>query len=338
MAIRVEMAITFMEHRAYGRRFAHPHEQRSPQAGISSVSSTAASVQRGTALTELSHTVKALAGIVTVLGVIVLVVAACKISAWWSRRRMLVVFSASSMGGSGCDEEKGAGSGEDLTRPAQAVLAPLPPAADHAWTPKIRSVHVPVPQLSKPIQKSRQTLMGTNLNRGALLSSSPLSLSFSAPPSHAKTQPFESVAPLTLSAEKSGTSLGDRVSPRIANDSRLYVVPPVPSPARVAAVAPLKLTPKASRAATGDTSPSRPAKQRLRLMTVVYAFEPTLPDEVAVNVGEIVRLFEEYRDGWCLVKHVSRVVARKGVVPRLCLEKHSKSTVRQHDWVPPQPF
>ncbi|KAF9014150.1 hypothetical protein BDQ17DRAFT_1230996 [Cyathus striatus] len=59
-------------------------------------------------------------------------------------------------------------------------------------------------------------------------------------------------------------------------------------------------------------------------MTVVHTFEPTLTDELNVNVGDTVRILEEYRDQWCLVQHVGPADAPRGVVPRFCLQEQKR--------------
>ncbi|KJZ79265.1 hypothetical protein HIM_01416 [Hirsutella minnesotensis 3608] len=46
-------------------------------------------------------------------------------------------------------------------------------------------------------------------------------------------------------------------------------------------------------------------------------FKPTLDDEIALRIGDLVRLLHEYDDGWCLVIRLDR--SEQGVVPRTCL-------------------
>ncbi|KAJ6490767.1 hypothetical protein C8R47DRAFT_1045654 [Mycena vitilis] len=53
-----------------------------------------------------------------------------------------------------------------------------------------------------------------------------------------------------------------------------------------------------------------------RLMNVINSFTPTLDDELLIQVGETVRMLEEYQDGWALVQRIGRIDAPKGVVPR----------------------
>ncbi|KAJ7080412.1 hypothetical protein B0H15DRAFT_890880 [Mycena belliarum] len=87
---------------------------------------------------------------------------------------------------------------------------------------------------------------------------------------------------------------------------------PLPSPARTASFA-------AHQSATfahmeGDDEQAVP-----RLMTVTNSFTPTLDDELAIQIGETIRILEEYQDGWALVQRIGRIDAPKGVVPRTCI-------------------
>lgn len=63
-----------------------------------------------------------------------------------------------------------------------------------------------------------------------------------------------------------------------------------------------------------------------RLMSVSIAFSPSLADELLIRIGDVVRMLEEYRDGWCLVEHIGRTheEAPRGVVPRFCLKERKR--------------
>lgn len=56
-------------------------------------------------------------------------------------------------------------------------------------------------------------------------------------------------------------------------------------------------------------------------MVVTCTFVPSLADELAIKVGETLRLVEEYEDEWCLVQRVGKPDAEKGVIPRFCLQE-----------------
>ncbi|EJU00707.1 hypothetical protein DACRYDRAFT_108774 [Dacryopinax primogenitus] len=60
-----------------------------------------------------------------------------------------------------------------------------------------------------------------------------------------------------------------------------------------------------------------------RKMVVVSTFTPALSDEMSIQVGQILKLVEEYDDGWCLVerKAVNGQKAEQGAVPRFCLDE-----------------
>lgn len=51
---------------------------------------------------------------------------------------------------------------------------------------------------------------------------------------------------------------------------------------------------------------------------VQYTFIPSLPDELSISVGEVVRIIHEYDDGWSLC---SNVQGEQGVIPNECLKR-----------------
>ncbi|KZP01085.1 hypothetical protein CALVIDRAFT_559738 [Calocera viscosa TUFC12733] len=60
-----------------------------------------------------------------------------------------------------------------------------------------------------------------------------------------------------------------------------------------------------------------------RSMVVISTFTPALSDELSIQVGQVLRMVEEYDDGWCLVERDS-INGRKpeqGAVPRFCLDE-----------------
>ncbi|KAL0570183.1 fus1 actin binding protein [Marasmius crinis-equi] len=106
-------------------------------------------------------------------------------------------------------------------------------------------------------------------------------------------------------------------------------VEPLPSPARNTsflhqqASSPVKsekhLSSKLFKSGTGNDGLPLP-----RLMSVTNTFTPSLEDEMLIQIGDTVRMLEEYTDGWCLVQRVGKSDMPKGVVPRFCLvERHS---------------
>lgn len=61
-----------------------------------------------------------------------------------------------------------------------------------------------------------------------------------------------------------------------------------------------------------DGGPSQSTVHRVQL-----DFKPTLPDELGLRAGQLVRLLHEYDDGWALCIRLDR--SQQGVVPRTCL-------------------
>jgi hypothetical protein len=51
---------------------------------------------------------------------------------------------------------------------------------------------------------------------------------------------------------------------------------------------------------------------------VRYEFIPSLPDELSITTGEIVRVVAEYDDGWALCKNGR---GDQGMVPVECLDR-----------------
>jgi len=58
--------------------------------------------------------------------------------------------------------------------------------------------------------------------------------------------------------------------------------------------------------------------------TVLYEFIPTLPDELSITTGEIVRVVSEYDDGWALCANAR---GEQGMVPLECLDRGSPPTL-----------
>ena len=52
--------------------------------------------------------------------------------------------------------------------------------------------------------------------------------------------------------------------------------------------------------------------------TVTCTFIPSLPDELAISIGETLRVLAGYEDGWSLCMNFR---GKQGMVPNQCLEK-----------------
>jgi hypothetical protein len=50
--------------------------------------------------------------------------------------------------------------------------------------------------------------------------------------------------------------------------------------------------------------------------TVRYEYEPTLPDELLIAIGQVLHVLVEYSDGWALCKNSHGL---EGMVPQECL-------------------
>ncbi|KAK4188275.1 hypothetical protein QBC35DRAFT_208303 [Podospora australis] len=98
--------------------------------------------------------------------------------------------------------------------------------------------------------------------------------------------------------------------------SPLFPVPPSPSGTEYSmhSMAPgQRPGPSVSAAEiAADGGPSQSTVHRVQL-----DFKPTLPDELGLHVGQLVRLLHEYDDGWALCIRLDR--SHQGVVPRTCL-------------------
>ncbi|KAJ6526272.1 hypothetical protein DFH09DRAFT_170643 [Mycena vulgaris] len=92
---------------------------------------------------------------------------------------------------------------------------------------------------------------------------------------------------------------------------------PLPSPARSASFANHQTASLAQMETVDEEAMPR-------LMTVVNSFTPTLEDELSIQIGEAVRVLEEYQDGWALVQRIGRIDAPKGVVPRSCITERER--------------
>jgi len=57
---------------------------------------------------------------------------------------------------------------------------------------------------------------------------------------------------------------------------------------------------------------------------VVYEFIPTLPDELSITTGEVVRVVSEFDDGWAFCANTR---GEQGMVPLECLNRGSSLAV-----------
>ena len=146
------------------------------------------------------------------------------------------------------------------------------------------------------------------------------------PPPYEATTPLSSKStarPPSNGSSKSKLQVSVPLRPELTTLSlNTGVAPsPIPSPrtSSYGAYAPDSAwkTPATSR----PRSKSIGGKRFPRLMVVTCTFVPSLADELAIKVGETLRLVEEYEDEWCLVQRVGKPDAEKGVIPRFCLQE-----------------
>ena len=72
---------------------------------------------------------------------------------------------------------------------------------------------------------------------------------------------------------------------------------------------------------SGSEVPDKSSAKRLpRLVHVVHLYTPSMEDELPIKLGEVLRLTQEFKDGWCAVQRVGNVDSEKGVVPNFCIE------------------
>ncbi|KAK7019508.1 hypothetical protein R3P38DRAFT_2973894 [Favolaschia claudopus] len=141
-------------------------------------------------------------------------------------------------------------------------------------------------------------------------SSSPFGTSIPLPPSppHESTLP---PTPPTPPAKKKLNPFSREFPPAKTAPSELP--PPIPSPARSASFA----QHQSAHMSTMEKVDEETAMPRL--MNVINSFIPTMEDELPIQIGDTLRLLEEYQDGWALVQRVGRIDAPSGVVPRTCI-------------------
>jgi len=312
------MAIAAVRPRAhYERGFAHSHERRSPQAGVSSSVEyiQATPVMNGTAPTAASNpqtalvptNLKGLVGVIVVLGLFALAVTTWKIIV--SRRRRINMHSSLIT-----VHEKQTGSAiridlesANMEKPSKVVLRPIVPPAEAGvgWVPQLRADVAP-PKVNK--KRSKRATKPWEKNLAEFIGSS--SSEREAPPSYftANTVPLPPV-PASPPRKPLPLSPMSTIQPTFISG----VIPPpssqkpIPSPARTSSYA---LRP----------IPVLWSEKKLpRLMNVEHTFDASREDELFISVGETIRLLEEYGDEWCLVQRVGRIDAEKGVIPRLCL-------------------
>lgn len=213
-----------------------------------------------------------------------------------------------------------------MEKPEKAVLTPKSFDNQVGWAPQVKphpysaAAKVATPQPMAADKKSRALQLSVDSTRDLA----------SPPPSYFASNGFpETQSPRTIPIPPSPPTLASHPpTPPTPPANRktktsfssLSEEPPLPTPSpRADSFAAQDLVlPRQSVDTFSDDS----GLQKLpRLMTVATTFTPSLDDELAIKLGDTIRMVEEYRDGWCLVQRVGRIDAPKGVVPRFCLQE-----------------
>ncbi|KAG6873803.1 hypothetical protein C0995_011028 [Termitomyces sp. Mi166 len=208
-------------------------------------------------------------------------------------------------------------------KPEKAVLTPRSLDSEPAgWVPQIRAYPQPNLPLPKPAASPK-----SNKSPKLSVTTMPVDTPQSPPPSY-------------LMARASGEDQTPRSTSIPLSSVVSTTRPPLPTPPanRRTKTSSTSLTEQPMQALSprsesftpqdlvSTKEPSSPTSDELtqkfpRLMTVSASFAPALDDELAIKIGDTVRMLEEYRDGWCLVQRVGRIDAPKGAVPRFCLQE-----------------
>lgn len=339
-------------------------ERRSPQAGVSSTTTSASTTPTlesaktsPTAVpqavnTRLPTSVKALAGVITVIGLFllgewlvklipvailnqILAVAIWKIRSWRRRRQN----AASNLIYNSSEKHNGFGSHRttridlesatvNMEKPSKAFLMPAvpPSSAGVGWVPQLRS-DIALPEPAKPRSHRAKKAWEKNLAKfmaPSINTEMPPARDGSPPPSYlvANAAPIHQNAPpmppMPTSPPRQALPPTPPAALKLSFDG---IAPPPSSRTPVSATRNSSFGPHPAVAPPIRSSDSlrRNDKKFPRLMSVSNSFDPSMEDELSITVGETVRILEEYEDEWCLVQRVGRMDAEKGVVPRFCL-------------------
>ncbi|KAF5373705.1 hypothetical protein D9758_000958 [Tetrapyrgos nigripes] len=244
------------------------------------------------------------------------------------------------------DEKHDLESARNIEKPEKALGGSevTPYLGSGGWVPQIRTYHgVPIKQLPKDLQASiedRKFKKGgytfepsvqtpppayVVTNEGSERESSlgrPITPpSIPLPPTPPEAAATSSVPPPTPPASKTLLKIPKTTASRFSADTPILspgsAADPMPSPIRNES---FRQQQQLHPPAQPGFKPQQLKKTELplpRVMTVIGTFEPAQNDELPISVSEMVRMLEEYRDGWCLVEHMDAKDGNsQGVVPR----------------------
>ncbi|KAG6864747.1 hypothetical protein C0991_007422 [Blastosporella zonata] len=317
-----------MQRRSHALKRLNRLEQRATETTAEQSASPSASATLASSLPPKS--VPALAAVLSVIGAaIILGIAICR---YRSYKRRKARASPNTLAGKVIIEKDHHYASEkhiDLAdvsiyteKPEKAVLTPRALDSETNWVPQIKaypatSLPPPEPTASPKSKKSPKVILSVNTSPETPQSPPPVYFMADRAPGEAQSSIPIPPSPIvsTISPPPPTPPANRRTKSSFA--SQIEQPMPAPSP-RSESFAPQDLVyPKEP----GD-SPSDESNQKLpRLMSVTSSFTPTLDDELAIKLGDTVRMLDEYKDGWCLVQRVGRIDAPKGAVPRFCLQE-----------------
>jgi len=292
----------------HGRGPAHSVGRRSPVAGDANFAPPDAS-QTSTpqsVFTGPPKSVKALASVLTLFGLIIIVFVVWRIGVWRRKRRL----AAATSGQKGIDHKPALIDIETgykvETGCGEKVLTVSPPGEGTVWVPMVRPFHpnqITVPPIAK--KSSRSKMHWENK----------LSPETPPPAYYVTNNTVERYTPSTPST----VSFEDKYVTTSSPPTTMLEMSTTASPplsARSSSFSHTSWAPSSRRASKGKGNKRLP-----RLMSVCDTFVPSLSDELPIKLNEVVRLLEEFTDGWCLVQRVGRRDAPQGAIPRFCIQE-----------------
>lgn len=188
----------------------------------------------------------------------------------------------------------------------------------YKWVPIARPE--PAHSPNKAVKKGPSRFLGFLTRTGGRKSSLPIEV---VPPPAYSVKPPPSPIMIVIEGDRTSQA-GSRIVSHLTLDM-LQTDPhpstPLPSPARSKSIGPDTPLYKSLASAPTLAPPSMLSKDLPRLMFVMHTFIPSLPDELAVRVGEPLIMLEEYEDEWCMVQRAGKTDTQRGVVPRFCLQE-----------------
>ncbi|KAG6880230.1 hypothetical protein C0992_002996 [Termitomyces sp. T32_za158] len=203
-------------------------------------------------------------------------------------------------------------------KPEKVVLAPRSFDEPAGWVPQIRAYppNLPLPEpIASPKNKKSPKLSVTNPDIPQLPSPNYL-MANQALVENQTSHPIPRSPAILTPCTPSPTSPANRCSEKNPNSLAEGSVQLV-SPRSESFILQNLVCPKEP----SSPNSGEPILNLPRLMAVSASFTPTLDDELAIKIGDIVRMLEEFQDGWCLIQRVGRIDAPKGAVPRFCLQE-----------------